>query len=268
MNIFKDKATRLFILLSGFFIANALIAEFIGVKIFSLEKTLGIDPANFNFFGNEKLGFNLTAGVLLWPVVFVMTDVINEYFGSKGVKVLSYMAVGLIIYAFIMIFGAIGLSPADFWPGSHILPDLPISEQTEIKEKVGDYNYAFKLVFGQGLWIIIGSLVAFLVGQIIDVFTFHRIKKWTGEKKVWLRATGSTLVSQFIDSFVVLFIAFYIGASWDLNTVLAIGLVNYIYKFVMAILLTPVIYLAHYVIDQYLGEERAQKMKIEAAGIS
>ncbi len=136
-----------------------------------------------------------------------------------------------------------------------------MAAQQEISGKVSDYDYAFGLVFGQGLWIIVGSLVAFLVGQILDVLVFHRIKQATGEGKVWLRATGSTLVSQFVDSFVVLIIAFYIGADWSLSLVLAIGMMNYAYKFVMAIILTPVIYLAHYIIDRYLGQEKAEELK-------
>jgi hypothetical protein len=259
------KKTLLFLFLGGFFIANALIAEFIGVKIFSLEQSLGFESLDWTLFGQSGLAFNLTAGVLLWPVVFVMTDVINEYFGQKGVRLLSNLAVGLITYAFVMFFIGIRLEPADFWPTSHISPDLAEAEQAAIRAKVSDYDYAFRVVFGQGLWIIIGSLVAFLVGQIIDVFTFHRIKKVTGEGKIWLRATGSTLISQFIDSFVVLFIAFYIGAGWSLRMVFAIGLVNYAYKFLMAVVLTPAIYLAHHVIDRYLGEELAEEMKREAA---
>jgi uncharacterized integral membrane protein (TIGR00697 family) len=76
-----------------------------------------------------------------------------------------------------------------------------------------------------------------------------------------LRATGSTLVSQFVDSFVVLIIAFYIGANWSLVLVLAIGTVNYIFKFVIAILLTPSLYLIHNLIDNYLGLEKSKKMK-------
>ena len=260
----KNKVGRLFIILGGFFVANALIAECIGVKIFSLERTFGCEPVQMNLFGQEGLAFNLTAGVLLWPVVFVMTDVINEYFGKRGVKMLSYMAVGLILYAFLMFYLGIRLIPADFWPQSHIQPDWSETQKADVLSRVGDYNYAFKLVFGQGLWIIIGSLVAFLIGQVIDVVVFHRIKRMTGEGKVWLRATGSTLISQFIDSFVVLIIAFYIGADWPLVLVLAIGFVNYIYKFIMAIVLTPVIYLAHYLIDGYLGKEVAGKLKLSA----
>lgn len=247
----NDKVNRLFLILGGFFIANALVAEFIGVKIFSLERTLGFDPLNMTLFGVEGLGFSLTAGVLLWPVVFVMTDVINEYYGAKGVRFLSFLTVGLISYAFVMVFLAIWINPDDWW-------------QNVSGGDIENMDLAFKKVFGQGLWIIAGSLVAFLVGQVVDVLVFHRIKRWTGEGKIWLRATGSTLVSQFIDSFVVLIIAFYIGSDWDLVRVLAIGLVNYMYKFFMAVVLTPVIYLAHSAIDSYLGEKVANRLKKQA----
>ena len=257
--LFESKINRLFLVLGGFFVTNALIAEFVGVKIFSLEKTFGFEPFDWTILGVGGLGFNLTAGVVLWPVVFVMTDVINEYYGRRGVRTLSFMAAGLILYAFFMVYMSIQLVPNDWWQlQSGVVESNPT-------QSIGDMDLAFKRIFGQGLWIIIGSLVAFLVGQFIDVFTFHKIKKITGEKKVWLRATGSTLVSQFIDSFVVLIIAFYIGSDWELVRVLAIGMVNYAYKFVVAIALTPLIYLAHYLIDGYLGHELAAKLKTEAA---
>ena len=95
---------------------------------------------------------------------------------------------------------------------------------------------------------------------------FHRVKKLTGERYIWLRATGSTLVSQLIDSFVVLFVAFYIGAGWSLSLVLAIGVMNYIYKVFIAIAMTPLLYVAHHFIDAYLGEELASNMKNQALG--
>jgi hypothetical protein len=116
------------------------------------------------------------------------------------------------------------------------------------------------------MWIIVGSLVAFLVSQIIDVTVFHKIKKYTGEKKVWLRATGSTIVSQLVDSFIVLFIAFKIGKNWSWQLVLAICIVNYAYKFTMAIILTPLIYFVENRIDKYLGKEKAKQMKLSAMG--
>ena len=255
----NNKINRLFLILGGFFVTNALVAEFVGVKIFSLEKTFGFTPFDLTILGVEGLGFNLTTGVVLWPVVFIMTDVINEYFGRRGVKLLSYMAVGLILYAFLMVYMSMNLVPNEWWQYQSGLVDGDESRS------IVDMDLAFRRIFGQGLWIIAGSLVAFLVGQIVDVFVFHKIKQITGERKVWLRATGSTLISQFIDSFIVLIIAFYIGSDWELVRVIAIGFVNYIYKFVIAIVLTPIIYLAHHWIDKYLGKEVAYQLKIQAA---
>lgn len=257
--IIKHKPTRLFIILAGFFIANALVAEFMGVKIFSLEKTLGWEPINLKLFG-DVYSFNLTCGVLLWPVVFVMTDITNEYYGRKGVKFLSWLAVGVILYAFTMLFGAMQTTPNEWWIGS---------KQTAGVENM---NVAYNAIFGQGLGIILASMIAFLIGQFLDVLVFHRIKKKTGEKYIWLRTTGSTIVSQFIDSFVVLTIAFYLypklvpnqGTAWPIQQVIAIGLVNYCYKFLVAVLLTPLIYWIHFRIEKYLGIEAAMEMKKDA----
>ena len=254
-NILSHKSVKLFMVLAGLFVTTAIVAEIIGGKIFSLEATLGFQSFDWTILGVEGLGFNLTAGVILWPVIFIMTDIINEYFGVKRVKFLSYMTVGLILFAFVMIYGAIYITPNDWWS------NLSGIDDSNPSHSISNMNLAFSKIMGQGLWIIIGSSVAFLVGQVVDVFVFQKIRKFTGEKKVWLRATGSTLVSQFIDSYVVLLIAFWIGSDWELVRVLAIGTVNYIYKFVVAILLTPVIYLAHSIIDNYLGRDLAKEMK-------
>lgn len=252
--ILKDKPTKLFLGITAFFVANALIAECIGGKIFSLEKVFGWQPVNFTILGESGLSFNLTCGVLLWPLEFVLTDIVNEYFGPKAVRRISYTAVILISYAFIMFYSALKIPPADFWVGSKRADGVP------------NMQLAFGGIFGQGMWIIAGSLIAFLVSQIVDVTVFHRIKKVTGEKWVWLRATGSTIVSQLVDSFVVLFIAFRIGNNWSLKLVIAICLVNYLYKFTMAIILTPLIYLLEKQIEKYVGKEKAIQMKKAAMG--
>ena len=254
-DILKSKPTKLFISIAAFFVANALIAECIGGKIFSLEKVFGLSPSNFTLLGQSGLSFNLTCGVLLWPLEFIITDIVNEYYGPKAVRRISYTAIALISYAFVMFYLAMEIPPADFWIGS--------------KKELGIDNMqlAFGGIFGQGMWIILGSLTAFLVSQIVDVTVFHKIKKATGEKWVWLRATGSTVVSQLVDSFVVLFIAFKIGNGWSWQLVLAICLVNYAYKFTMAVILTPLIYLMERWIDNYLGHETAQRMKRSAMGI-
>lgn len=258
-NLIKDKSARLFIILAGFFIANALIAELMGAKLFSLETSLGLQPVAWKFFG-ETFSFNLTAGVLLWPVVFIMTDIINEYYGPKGVRFLSYFTAVLIAYAFLMFTGAIVLKPAGFWANNYY-------------NGVPDSNAAFAGIFGQSQAIIVASLIAFLVGQVLDVVIFHKIKKHTGENMIWLRATGSTLISQFVDSFVVLFIAFYVAPRisgiqrpWSFTQVMAICIGNYLYKFVVAVVLTPVIYLVHGWIERYLGHALATQMRNSAMG--
>ncbi len=258
-SVLSSKANRLFLILSGFFITNAILAELIGIKLFSVEGLLGISSMNWTIFGVENIGLTMTAGVIIWPVVFLMTDIINEYFGKKGVKFLSYLTVGLILFAFGVIYLAIYVSPDLWWQNeSGKLGTMPIVENMQS---------AFSRVFGQGLWIIIGSTFAFLVGQVLDVSIFHAIKKKTGEKYVWLRATGSTVISQLVDSFLVLIIAFYIGGDWDLVRVLAIGTVNFIYKFGVAVILTPFIYLGHYLIDKFLGKELSKKLKHEATSV-
>jgi uncharacterized integral membrane protein (TIGR00697 family) len=248
----EQKRNRLFIILSGIFITNALLAEIIGVKIFSAEGTVGLNPAHLNIMG-FVMDFNLTAGALIWPVVFITTDLINEYFGKPGVKRISYLTAILIIYAFIIIFLSIKLPPADWW----------VEAKDENGNVVVNMNIAFNKILGQGQRIIIGSLTAFIIGQLVDVFVFQKLRQATGSRLLWLRATGSTLVSQLVDSFVVLFIAFY--GVFSNQQIVAIGITNYIYKFLVAILLTPLIYLGHSLIDNYLGKQNAEKLSEEAS---
>lgn len=250
-NTLDQKRNRLFVILSGIFITNALLAEMIGVKIFSAEGTLGLNPANFDILG-FTMAFNLTAGAVIWPVVFITTDLINEYFGKPGVKRISYFTAALIAYAFIVIFITIRLAPADFWINSTDAAGNPVNMDS-----------AFNKIFGQGQRIIIGSLTAFLIGQLVDVFVFQSLRKYTGSRMLWLRATGSTLVSQLVDSFVVLYIAF--AGVFTNQQIIAIGITNYIYKFIVAISLTPLIYLGHSLIDKYLGKANADKISENAA---
>jgi len=240
---FSHRRNNLFLILGFFFLTNAIVAEFIGAKIFSLEKTIGIAPLNLKILG-DSYNMDMTAGVLLWPFVFILTDIINEYFGPKGVRKLSYIAVLMLVYSFVMVRAAMGLEGADFWQFS--AQNLGIKSMTN----------AFNSVFGQGLMIILGSLVAFLIGQIIDAFVFAQIKKKSQNRFIWLRATGSTVVSQFIDSYVVLVVAFYLGGNYSLKWVLQVGTINYLYKLAMAIILLPLLYFLHHVIDNYLGDKK------------
>lgn len=253
MSFRLDRPQSLFLVLAAFFVTNALLAEFIGVKIFALEDTLGIAPREWNLFGQTG-SLSFTAGTLLWPVVFVMTDVVNEYYGRRGVTFISWLAVGLIVYGFAFAYAAIALAPAGWW--------VTVAQP----QGVPDYQAAFAAVFGQGLWTIAGSVTAFLVGQLLDVAVFHRIRRMTGEKHVWLRATGSTAVSQLFDSFIVLYIAFVLGPQqWPTDLFLAVGTVNYLYKMCAAIALIPMLYLMRWAIKRWLGADTAAAMRAQAA---
>ena len=252
----NDKKSRLLLVLTGIFLVNALLAEVIGVKSFSLEALLGTGGAGLRVFGSDPLDFNLTAGVIIWPVVFVTTDIINEYFGPSGVRRVSWLTAGLILYAFLVITLVTHLPPAAFW--------LDLNNKDAAGNSL-NINLAFSAIFRQGLGIIAGSLTAFLIGQLIDASVFSWLRRRTGERYIWLRATGSTLVSQLIDSFVVLWIAFHLFGNWPLALVIQVATINYIYKVVAALVLTPVLYVAHGIIDRYLGLDAARELEAAAA---
>jgi len=234
---------KLYMVLCAVFLSNAILAEMIGVKIFSLEQLLGNDPTQLHMPFGFVLDFNLSAGVVLWPVVFITSDIINEYYGKSGVKWISYLTAIIVTYVFIAVFTTTQLPPAQFW--------LDVNKSPGHEDF--DINFAFSSIFRQGLGIIVGSVTAFLIGQILDAHTFHWIRSMTGSKHIWLRATGSTLISQFIDSFVVLTIAFYLLGNWSFEQVIAVGIINYLYKFSVAVVLTPLLYLIHYFLDGFLG---------------
>ncbi len=247
----NQKLNRLFYILSGIFIANVILAELTGVKIFSLSHFLGIENWQLPFSGDGKLDMNMSVGILIWPFVFILSDIVNEYFGRTGVQRISILAAILVLYCSIIILISTKLPPAGFW------------QELNGKDLSGnplDINYAYTLIFSQGISIIAGSITAFLLSQFVDVYTFHWIRKITGHKKLWLRATGSTVVSQLIDSYVILTVAFYFMGKWSFVQVLQVGTIQYIYKVSFAILLTPLIYLFHYIIDKYLGGKKAEEV--------
>ncbi len=247
-SVFK-KEYILFLILGCFFVSNAIIAEFIGIKIFSVEKTLGFEPLRLSILGFQNLSINMSAGIINWPLVFILTDLVNEYYGRRGVRILTFISMFFIAYAFLIVMLAIKVEPASIWTSDEL-----------------DLNKSFSFIFGQSTWNISASLSAFAISQLIDVIIFHRIKQLTGERFLWLRATGSTIISQFIDSITVTFIMFYFNPNfaWSIPQVLAIAMVGYLYKFLVSILSTPLIYIGHYAMDAYLGKDLSMNLKKQA----
>ena len=256
-SILGDKATRLFLVLAGFFVANALIAEMIGVKLFQLETLLGLTKADFALLEQQHLSFVLSVGVLPWPIVFIMTDVINDYYGVRGVRFLTLLTTAIIAFAFVVMYFSI-----------HMPPDLGWWITSSSQQGVPDMQAAFTSIFGQGMNIILGSLTAFVIGQLVDAFLFRRIKRITGDKHIWLRATGSTIVSQLIDSVVVTYVAFWVFKDMSFPLATALVLTAYSYKLLVALLATPLVYLAHAGVERYLGKDKARAMRAAALRMS
>lgn len=227
-NHHEGRRQTLFLVLAGVFIGNALLAELIGGKLFQV-------PTPWHTF-------TLSCGIVLWPVVFVFTDIINEYFGRPGVRKMSFLAAAIIAYSFFALTAAGSVPAASFSP-------------------VDDAS--FSRVFFQSRWIIVGSIAAFLLAQLIDVSVFWLIRRSTGHRFLWLRATGSTLVSQLIDTFVVGFIGLHLpyrlGAQGvDFETFVNSAFSGYLFKFLIALSATPALYLVHKIVDGYLGKTEAE----------
>lgn len=212
--MFKSKKDTVYVVLAGIFITNAIVAELIGVKLIHIGSAV------------------MSVGILPWPIVFITTDLINEYFGEKGVKRLSLITATLIAYCFVLLYLAMKIPAVE---GSNLVSDNQ-----------------FTAVFGQSLWIIIGSITAFLVSQLIDVTIFHFVKNRTGNKMIWLRSTGSTVISQLFDSLIVLGIAFWMTGKMTTEVFILSAFTGYFVKLIIAVFLTPFIYLGHYLIEKYI----------------
>jgi uncharacterized integral membrane protein (TIGR00697 family) len=213
--MFKSKKDIVYVVLAGIFITNAIVAELIGGKLIHVGDAV------------------MSIGILPWPIVFITTDLINEYFGEKGVKKLSLITAALIAYCFVLLYVALKIPAVQ---GENLITDSQ-----------------FTAVFGQSMWIIVGSITAFLVSQLIDVTIFHFVKNRTGNKLIWLRSTGSTVISQLFDSFIVLGIAFWMTGKMTTDVFIVSAFTGYFVKLIIAILLTPLIYLGHYLIGKYIN---------------
>jgi len=218
-----------YLALAGFFVTNAILGELTGGKLF----TFGI--------------FTLSIGVIPWPVVFIATDLINEYFGREGVRRLTLMTIALIVYAFIVLFLAMQVPAAAFSPVT---------------------DAQFKAVFGQSLWIIVGSVTAFALSQLVDVGIFWLVRHRTGGRFLWMRATGSTVVSQLIDSIVIIGIAFWLPGKVKTSEFLQVAASNYSFKLLIALGTTPLLYAGHAAIDRFLGIDEAHQLIEQSAKAS
>lgn len=231
-----DRPLKLLLLSAAIFLTALVVGEATGSKFFTLLKL----PFAITIFGVRFTEVIMTAGVIAFPVTFIFTDLLNDLYGKRVIRFVTLVGMAMIIFQFIILQISIKAPTASISPVSAA---------------------AFNQVFGAAGRIIFGSLTAYLLGQLVDISLFHWLRDLTHGRYLWLRATGSTFGSQFIDTFVVLGIAF--SGQLKIQEIIAITLFNYLYKFVIAILITPLIYLAHWLMELYLGKETVHAMQLE-----
>ena len=233
-----SRPQKLFVVCAAVFLTALVVAEATASKFFTAMDL----PFPITILGQEFSSVIMTAGVIAFPITFIVTDLMNEYFGKKGIRFVTLIGMVMIIFEFALLQIAMAVPTASI---------SPVPEE------------AFNTVFGASGRVIFGSLVAYLIGQLADITLFHWLRGLTKGKHLWLRATGSTFGSQFLDTFIVLMVAF--AGQLSFQEIVAITLFNYSYKFIIAIAITPVIYAAHWVMDRYLGKEEATQLIEQAA---
>lgn len=249
-----DRRTLLLLILCGFFVGFFVAAEMIGAKLFHFS-LFGLGPSAFGLSGTQ---FIATTGILAFPLTFILTDIINEYYGRTAVRALTFIAIAVNIALIPVVQAAMAVPAHDFAGGG-------------LNEVMQD---AYQQALGQSWAIVVASLCAFAIGQLLDVMVFSWLRRATGGRMLWLRAQGSTVVSQLIDTFVVIYLAFVIipavvgGGMFHMSpgNACTVSMTNYIYKFVIAVAATPLLYLVHALVERWLGHAEAAQLVAAAHG--
>jgi queuosine precursor transporter len=205
-----DRKERFFVYLTALFVAALVTGDFVGGKFFVV------------------FGHSFSAGIIPFPLTFVLTDLVNEFYGTHGAKRITMAGLGAAVFV---------------WAVINLALALPTSADSPISDLV------FRGAFGTSARLYVASLTAYVIGQFLDIAIFHALRRLTGHHLLWLRSTGSTVISQIIDSVSVSFV-FLVGTR-PLSFILTNAAHNYLGKLVMAILLTPLIYAGHGLFNRY-----------------
>lgn len=241
----------LLLTLLALFVGFFVTAEILGAKLWKFT-LFSLTPQSIGLSNDAY--FVATAGILAFPLTFVLTDVINEYFGRRIVRVFTILAIAVnVILQPIVILAT--KAPTVVFGAAY-------TEETA--------HQAYVIAFGQTPTIVAASLVAFGVAQFVDAWMFTWLRKKTGGKMLWLRSQGSTVVSQLIDTGIVIFLAFVVipellgNEHMSVGQATVISLTNYVYKFVIAVLITPLLYIVHGGVRAWLGHDAAESLVREA----
>lgn len=212
-------------LLVAIFAAILVLTNIIGVKIF----TFAPDMFSNGLFGNP---ITLTTGIITYPLTFLITDIVSEIYGEK--KATRMVFLGFIVSIISLFF----IQLAVFLPGSNVWINSDLGYNTVL-----EMQNAYESVFTLPGILIVASMTAYLVAQVVDVKIFHFLKRITSGKHLWLRNNLSTSVSQLIDTIIVNSIFLYIGLGLSFNIIFQIIVTTYVFKIIIALIDTPIVYL-------------------------
>ena len=216
-----DARIKLFVILAGVFTTCLVVGDIIGGKL--IQTVL---------FGQT---ITLTVGMIPFPVTFLLTDLLNEFYGKQAARFVTWLGFCMALLSFAFIFIATG---------------IPIAEMTRSASWDGVTDAAFNNVFSGSKRMIVASLVAYLMGQFTDIGVFHLLRRLTRGRYLWLRATGSTVISQAIDTLTISVVAWY--GLMGFGDIVNIMLSSYTLKFLIALGLTPAIYAGHALVQRLL----------------
>ncbi|MCC6669856.1 MAG: queuosine precursor transporter [Planctomycetes bacterium] len=225
-----DRPQRVYVWLTGLFVTALLVANLTGPKFFHFG-AVGV--------AGWTLRLEHSVGMFSFPITFLLTDIVNDYFGAKGARRMTL--IGMVMAA--LTAGLLWLARA--------APAAP-ADRTYVPEEM------FQQVFGQSSLLFVASLCAYVLGQFCDIFVFGVFKRWSGGRMLWLRATGSTVLSQMVDSLTISFLLGYgsllaSGTGASLGFILETAAKGYALKFLIAIAITPLLYLGHGFVRRVLG---------------
>lgn len=226
---------HMYVILCACFITALIIADIIGSKLIVVGP-MDIPLDWIPFVGLSAAHINpliLSAGIIPFPLTFVLTDLINEFYGKESARFITFLGLGMAIFAVTLLY---------------VTRIIPAADNSPIPFE------AFNTVFGLSGRMFLASLTAYLIGQVLDIQVFHFLRHMTHEKMLWLRATGSTVVSQLVDSLLVTFIAF--SGKLPVGQITEVAVNNYGIKFLIAVALTPLLYLGHSVIYRLIETRR------------
>jgi len=217
----KISLNQTYLILTTLFSVVLVLTNIIGVKLFQ-------GPFNPTVHA-------LTTGIITYPITFLLTDVVSEIWGIK--KANAMVVIGFLMSFVMLIFVQIAMYlPAHpYW----VAPDNPFGFKT-----VNEYQNAFNSVFSVNGKLLFGSMLAYMVAQLLDVRLYHMWRRITKGKHLWIRNNGSTSISQLVDTFIVNSILFYWGFGWEFWQGISVMLTIYFYKLILAVLDTPLIYLS------------------------